>query len=130
MYKVLRKNFVYRWRRPKELPLIYKKRRSNPMIGTPLFLNNSNYTHTIENVNKINKQFGSFSLTYKKKRSFHSFSQIEDKVLIKVSSKDFNFNLKRGYPRFFYLSNNSLFSIKSSSGDLSLATIKPGSYWL
>lgn len=43
---------------------------------------------------KINKQFGSFSLTYKKKRSFHSFSQIEDKVLIKVSSKDFNFNLK------------------------------------
>ena len=52
---------------------------------------------------KINKQFGSFSLTYKKKRSFHSFSQIEDKVLIKVSSKDFNFNLKRGYPRFFYL---------------------------
>ena len=23
------------------------------MIGTPLFLNNSNYTHTIENVNKI-----------------------------------------------------------------------------
>mgnify|MGYP006961652880 CR=1 FL=1 len=53
MYKVLRKNFVYRWRRPKELPLIYKKRRSNPMIGTPLFLNNFNYTHTIENVNKI-----------------------------------------------------------------------------
>ena len=53
MYKVLRKNFVYRWRRPKELPLIYKKRRSNPMIGTPLFLNNLNYTHTIENVNKI-----------------------------------------------------------------------------
>ena len=39
-------------------------------------------------------------------------------------------HLKRGYPRFFYLSNNSLFSIKSSSGDLSLATIKPGSYWL
>lgn len=23
------------------------------MIGTPLFLNNFNYTHTIENVNKI-----------------------------------------------------------------------------
>ncbi len=23
------------------------------MIGTPLFLNNLNYTHTIENVNKI-----------------------------------------------------------------------------
>ena len=53
MYKVLRKNFIYQWRRPKELPLIYKKRRSNPMIGTPLFLNNLNYTHTIENVNKI-----------------------------------------------------------------------------
>ena len=53
MYKFLRKKFVYRWRRPKELPLIYKKRRSNPMIGTPLFLNNLNYTHTIENVNKI-----------------------------------------------------------------------------
>ena len=50
---VKRKNFVCRWRRPKELPLIYKKRRSNPMIGTPLFLNNLNYTHTIENVNKI-----------------------------------------------------------------------------
>ena len=82
------------------------------------------------NVNKQNGKFGSFSLIYKKKRSFHSFSQIEDKVLIKVSSKDFNFNLKRGYPRFFYLSNNSLFSIKSSSGDLSLATIKPGSYWV
>ena len=53
LYKVLRKNSADLWRRPKELPLIYKKRRSNPMIGTPLFLNNLNYTHTIENVNKI-----------------------------------------------------------------------------
>ena len=59
------------------------------------------------------KQFGSFQSDLQKKRSFHSFSQIEDKVLIKVSSKDFNFNLKRGY-LLFYLSNNSLFSIKSS----------------
>ena len=65
-----------------------------------------------------------------KEKEFSLLFTIEDKVLIKVSSKDFNFNLKRGYPRFFYLSNNSLFSIKSSSGDLSLATIKPGSYWL
>ena len=27
------------------------------MIGTPLFLNNLNYTHTIENVNKIKFYF-------------------------------------------------------------------------
>ena len=30
----------------------------------------------------------------------------------------------------FYFALNQIFSIKSSSGDLSLASIKPGSYWV
>jgi len=77
--------------------------------------------------NAINSQQIYFG---KVKKPLNKGFQSEDKVLIKVSSKDFNSNLKRGYPRFFYLSNNSLFSIKSSSGDFSLATIKSGSYWV
>ena len=58
------------------------------MIGTPLFLNNFNYTHTIENVNKI-------ICTFLKTLKINSKKQIGKSALFEGSIN----KLIRGYNR-------------------------------
>ena len=61
------------------------------MIGTPLFLNNFNYTHTIENVNKI---ICTFSKTFKR-INMNKKKQIGKSALFEGSIN----KLIRGYNR-------------------------------